>query len=217
MDDIVKLARELVDRHPVRHVLIASLGDGARLTLEAFGTEDYVIHAIGNEWEIEDPEIAASAEELRQMGVAVHLLGNSLFQTLRKGGEHPVGQTAYRFDGDDFWGCTLDEMVERAREDEYAGVFQVLYQTLQSLFGDGPRVCVEIALMAADAGLVPTDQDVVAIDRPLRKSNCPHAAMILRPCRTQDLLNRNRFRVKQMVTVPGWEDKWFSNGPIWSS
>ena len=31
------------------------------------------------------------------------------------------------------------------------------------LMGEGTEVCVEIALMAADAGLIPTDQDVVAI------------------------------------------------------
>ena len=31
------------------------------------------------------------------------------------------------------------------------------------LMGEGTKVCVEVALMAADAGLMPTDQDVVAI------------------------------------------------------
>ena len=30
-------------------------------------------------------------------------------------------------------------------------------------FGDGTKVCVEIVLMAADAGLIPMDKDVVAI------------------------------------------------------
>ena len=31
------------------------------------------------------------------------------------------------------------------------------------LMGEGTKVCVEVTLMAADAGLIPTDQDVVAI------------------------------------------------------
>jgi hypothetical protein len=31
------------------------------------------------------------------------------------------------------------------------------------LMGEGTKVCVEIALMAADAGLIPTDEDVVAV------------------------------------------------------
>lgn len=216
MDDIVRLSRELVARYPVRHVVIASLGEGARMTAEVFGVTDYVIHAIGNTWDVEDAAAAERAEGLRRLGVNVHLFGNSLFQAVRKGGEHRVGETPYEFDGDDFWGCTLDELVARAQDDPHAGVFQVVYQTLQSLFSDGPRMCVEIALMAADAGIVPTDEDILSIDRPLRKSNCPHSAMVLRPSRTQDLLNRNRFRVKQLITVPGWQDQWFGNGPIWS-
>jgi hypothetical protein len=216
MDDIVTLARDLVRRYPVRHVVIASLGEGARLTAEAFGVADYEIHAIGNTWDVDDCLVAERADALRESGVKVHLLGNSLFQALRKGGPHQVGDTVYEFEGDDFWGCTLDEVVARAKEDPHSGVFQVIYQTLQSLFSDGPRMCVEIALMAADAGIVPTDEDILSIDRPLRKSNCPHSAMVLRPSRTQDLLNRNQFRVKQLITVPGWVDRWFDNGSIWS-
>ena len=215
MDDIIGLARELVDRYPVRDVVIASLGDGAKKTAEIFGVEAFTIHAIGNTWDVDDRRVDQQAEELRRMGVKVHLLGHSLFQAVRKGGEHRVGDTAYEFEGDDFWGATLDELVTRAQEDPYSGVFQVVYQTLQSLFSDGPRMCVEIALMAADAGIVSTDEDIVSIDRPLRKSNCPHSAMVLRPSRTQDMLNRNLFRVKQLITVPGWQDRWFDDGPIW--
>lgn len=30
-------------------------------------------------------------------------------------------------------------------------------------FGEGAKVCIEITMMAADAGLIPVDQDVVAI------------------------------------------------------
>jgi hypothetical protein len=29
--------------------------------------------------------------------------------------------------------------------------------------GEGTKVCVEIALMAADAGLIPVDKDIIAI------------------------------------------------------
>ena len=101
MDNIIGLARELVDRYPVRNVVIARLGDGARLVREAFGVEDFDIHAIGNTWEVEDCRVAEKADELRRMGVKVHLLGNSLFQALRKGGEHRVGETTYDFEGDD--------------------------------------------------------------------------------------------------------------------
>ena len=39
---------------------------------------------------------------------------------------------------------------------------EVIAHTLR-LLGQGAKVCVEIAVMAADAGAVPTDQDVLAI------------------------------------------------------
>jgi hypothetical protein len=31
------------------------------------------------------------------------------------------------------------------------------------LLGEGTKVCVEITLMAADAGLIPADKDIIAI------------------------------------------------------
>ena len=39
---------------------------------------------------------------------------------------------------------------------------EIIAHTLR-LFGQGTKVCVEIAVMAADAGLVPTDRDVICI------------------------------------------------------
>jgi hypothetical protein len=214
MKDIIERARTMAASYAIKHVVIASLGEGARRTADVFGVEEYEIHAIGNTWDVEDDETAQSVEGLKQAGVHVHLLPNSLFQALRSGGEYDVGGTTYEFEGDDFWGLGLDEMVARAREDPHSGVFQVLYQTLQSLFSDGPRMCVEIAVMAADAGIIPTDQDIISIDRPLRKSNSPHSAMVLRASKSCDLLKHNSFRVKELITVPGWKDKWFSDGPI---
>jgi hypothetical protein len=39
---------------------------------------------------------------------------------------------------------------------------ELIANTLR-LMGEGTKVCVEITLMAADAGLIPTDKDVVAV------------------------------------------------------
>ncbi len=39
---------------------------------------------------------------------------------------------------------------------------ELMANTLR-LMGEGTKVCVEVTLMAADAGLIPPDQDVVAI------------------------------------------------------
>jgi hypothetical protein len=39
---------------------------------------------------------------------------------------------------------------------------EIIAHTLRR-FGQGVKVCVEIAVMAADAGLVPTDRDIIAV------------------------------------------------------
>jgi len=53
---------------------------------------------------------------------------------------------------------------ERAIRKEFGTIepLEVIANTLR-LFGEGTKVCVEIVLMAADAGLIPTDRDVVAV------------------------------------------------------
>ena len=89
----------------------------------------------------------------------------------------------------------------------------IIYNTLQ-LFGDGPRVCLEVALMAADSGVLPIDADCISIARPPQASNCPHAAMVLRPAKTGDIF-RGQLRVKNLTLVPGPKDHWFDNGPLW--
>jgi hypothetical protein len=216
MGDIIEIARTMADRFTINHVVIASLGEGARRTAEVFGTDRFHIHAIGNIGHAAGKEAEERIAALKHRGVRVHLLPPSVFQALSNGWEWSSGEKTYSFGGDDFYGLTLEQLIDKAKADPYGGVFHVLYQALQSPFSDGPRMCIEIALMAADAGVVPTDEDIITIDRPLRESNCPHAAMVVRASRTVDLLRHHRFRVKELVSVPGWNDKWFNNGRPWS-
>jgi len=49
-------------------------------------------------------------------------------------------------------------------------------------FGQGTKVCAEIAMMAADAGLVPTDRDVVCIAGTGRGAD---TAWVIQPANTQ--------------------------------
>ena len=39
---------------------------------------------------------------------------------------------------------------------------EIVAHTLR-LFGQGTKVCVEVAIMAADAGKIPTDRDIVCV------------------------------------------------------
>ncbi|MBI4284181.1 MAG: hypothetical protein HY663_06910 [Chloroflexi bacterium] len=65
-----------------------------------------------------------------------------------------------------------------------------------SIFGAGMKVACEIALMAADAGLVRTDEDVIAIAGSGRGAN---TAVVLRPANTVDFSD---MRIKEILCKP---------------
>jgi len=63
-----------------------------------------------------------------------------------------------------FTGVHALSSVERAIRKDF-GTIQLLelIANVLKLMGEGTKVCVEITLMATDAGLIPTDKDIVAI------------------------------------------------------
>jgi hypothetical protein len=71
-------------------------------------------------------------------------------------------------------------------------VDEIIAQTLR-LFGQGTKVCVEIAIMAADAGLVPVDLDVIAI---AGSAGGADTAMVVRPAHVQDLFE---LKVRELI------------------
>ena len=89
-------------------------------------------------------------------------------------------------------------------------ICKVLNHVLSEFFGDGPRVCMEIVLMAADSGRLPLSDDCMAIATP---SGHAHTAMVVTPVTSEHLFG-TQFRVKDLLLVPGDDDIWFSNGPI---
>ena len=89
-------------------------------------------------------------------------------------------------------------------------ICKIMTHVLSEFFGDGPRVCLEIALMAADSGQLPLDQDCMAIVTP---HGYAHTAMVVHPVTSEHLFG-TRFRVKDLLMVPGDDDIWFADGPI---
>lgn len=72
---------------------------------------------------------------------------------------------------------------------------EVVSYTLR-FFGQGMKVACEIAIMAADAGLVRTDEDVIAIGGTSRGAD---TALVLRPVNSPDLFD---LRVKEILCKP---------------
>ncbi len=75
-------------------------------------------------------------------------------------------------------------------------VDEIIAQTLR-MFGQGTKVAVEIAIMAADAGLVPVDVDCISI---AGSGGGADSALVLRPAHVQDLFE---VRVREIICKPG--------------
>jgi len=74
-------------------------------------------------------------------------------------------------------------------------VDEIMAYTLR-MFGQGTKVAVELALMAADAGLVRTDEDVISIGG---TATGVDTALLLRPANSSDLFN---LKVKEIICKP---------------
>lgn len=74
-------------------------------------------------------------------------------------------------------------------------VDEIIAQTLR-VFGQGTKVACEIALMAADAGLIRTDEEVISIGGTARGAD---TALVLKPAHTHDFFE---LRVKEILCKP---------------
>lgn len=89
--------------------------------------------------------------------------------------------------------------VERALSGKYGGIYPggIIAQTLRT-FGQGMKVCLEIATMAADAGAIPWGRDVIAIAGSGRGAD---TAVVLRPAHAKLFFQT---QVREIICKP-WE------------
>ncbi len=74
-------------------------------------------------------------------------------------------------------------------------VDEIIAYTLR-IFGNGTKVAIELALMAADAGLVRTDQDVISV---AGTSKGADTALVLQPSNSADFLS---LKVREVICKP---------------
>lgn len=72
---------------------------------------------------------------------------------------------------------------------------RIIAQVLR-IFGQGMKVCVEIVAMAADAGLIPADQDVISISGSHRGAD---TAVVIHPANSHALFD---MVVKEIIAKP---------------
>ena len=196
-------AKERADQFGVKHILVATnTGTSVRRADAIFGT-GYRLYAVGNPASahgrglvLHEGITEQTREVLEGMGISVVQADRTLFQ-------RPDLSLI---------GASWSEVQAGVSPEGRANALSVAYSVLQWL-GDGPRVCIEIALLAADAGVLPLDEDCLAIACPSSYCDLPDAAVVLRPTRSEDVLS-GELRIKNIFVCPTPDDVWFSNGPL---
>ena len=168
-DKMLEKAKEIAENRRIKNVVVASTrgATGVRAS-EVFKGHNVVVvtHSVG----FLEPDLQELTEENRKK-----ILANGakiLTTTHAMGG---VGRAVRR----KFDTMQVDEMIAH---------------TLR-LFGEGMKVAIEIVLMAADSGLIRTDEEVISIGK-------YDTAIVVRPANTQDLFN---LRVKEILCKPSFE------------
>jgi len=87
--------------------------------------------------------------------------------------------------------------VDRAVRFKFGGVYpaEIMAQTLR-IMGQGVKVCVEIAVMALDAGLIPVDTDVIAIAGTGKGAD---TAVVIKPAHASDFFAT---KVREIICKP---------------
>src|SRR4030043_222332 len=136
-DALLKVVKEYASKEKITDVIVASTtGETGAKAAKLFKGFNLVVvtHAFG----FQEPGKTELTEEYRQEILAS---GAKIFT-----GTHALSSA------------------ERAIRKDFGTIqpLELIANTLR-LMGEGTKVCVEITLMAADAGLIPVDRDVVAI------------------------------------------------------
>ena len=96
-----------------------------------------------------------------------------------------------------FTGTHALSSVERAIRKNFGTIepLELIANTLR-LMGEGAKVCVEITLMAADAGLIPADRDIIAIAGTSRGAD---TALRIQPANTSRFFD---LKIREVIAKP---------------
>ncbi|HOD29330.1 MAG TPA: pyruvate kinase alpha/beta domain-containing protein [Syntrophales bacterium] len=168
---VLEAAARRAEARRIRKVLVATCsGRTALAAVQAFppGVEIIAVtHVTGFAQPNHQELTPANRRRLEEKGVAI-FTGQHAFGGVGRGIRNRLG--AYQVD-------------------------EIMAFTLRT-FGQGTKVAVEISLMAADAGLVRTDEDVIAIGGTV--SGCD-TALLLQPANSAHVLD---LKIREVVAKP---------------
>ena len=152
----------------IKHVVVASnTGETAKLLLDSGLNIVCVTHQVGFHQPGEDEMGQETREFLKKNGVKVLT-------------------TTHLFAG-----------VDRALRFKFQGIYpaEIIASTLR-MFGQGVKVCVEVAVMALDAGMIPYGEEIVAIGG---TGSGADAAIVLTPAHSAYIFDT---KIKEIICMP---------------
>ncbi len=169
-DDVLKLCKEYAESQGIRDIVVASTtGETGAKASEVFKGYNLVVvtHVAG----FREPGKVELLEEYRK-------------KIRENGGKILIATHAL-------------SGVERSIRRKFGtiGPVEIIANALR-LFGEGTKVCVEIAVMAADSALIPVDKDVICIAGTGRGAD---TALVIRPAHSTNFFD---LRVKKILCKP---------------
>jgi uncharacterized protein len=169
-DEVFRIVRKRAEELGIKTVIVASTtGETAVKAVEAF--KDYKVVIVSHVTGSREPNVNPMSEETRHIVIT----GGGIIVTAA----HAFG--------------SIDRAMRRSFN--MVGLGETIAHVLR-IFGQGLKVACEISLMAADAGVVRTDEEVISIGGTGRGSD---TAVILNPVNTQDFFN---LKVKEILCKP---------------
>src|SRR5690554_2304786 len=167
-----ELALQRAGQLGIQHIVLASnTGDSARFLLDKAANLTVVTHHVGFREPGDDEMPDQEREHLSSRGV------NLVTATHLFGG------------------------VDRAVYNKFGGLYPggIIAHTLR-VFGQGTKVCIEIATMAMDAGAIPWGEDIISIGGTGRGAD---TALVLQPAHAKDIFAT---QVREIICKPrNWE------------
>ena len=169
-DTLLKIVKEYVEREEIKDIVVASTtGETGAKASKIFKGYNVVVvtHCVG----FQKPGETELKEEFKE-------------EILKNGAKIFTGTHAL-------------SSVERAIRKDFGTIqpLELIANTLR-LMGEGTKVCVEITLMAADAGLIPVERDVVAIAGTGRGAD---TALRIKPANTSRFFD---LRIREVIAKP---------------
>ncbi len=133
------VAKNAVEENGYKHLVVATtMGDTGYLFSQAFKETDINMVAVTHSYGFRDPNTIEISDDM--------------IQKIKENGAKI------------YTGTMITHTLETSLASKFSGVYPTLLvaQTLRR-FGEGPKVCCEIIMMAADAGLIPEGEEIVAV------------------------------------------------------